>query len=136
MKAKTLTLFIISILLLINLSIWSYVNNPLKIPSWNKTMMGVTFSPMRRDSDPMNNRYPSSEQIEEDVSLLANKVYAIRTYSSLDGMEQVPEFALKNKLNVTMGAWIDTNLEKNRREIESLINLSNQNSPTIVRLLA
>ncbi|MCD2449222.1 glycosyltransferase [Methylicorpusculum oleiharenae] len=135
MKAKTLTLFIISILLLINLSIWSYVNNPLKIPSWNKTMMGVTFSPMRRDSDPMNNRYPSLEQIEEDVSLLANKVYAIRTYSSLDGMEQVPEFALKNKLNVTMGAWIDTNLEKNSREIESLINLSNQNSPTIVRLL-
>ncbi|MDP2180426.1 glycosyltransferase [Methylicorpusculum sp.] len=135
MKAKTLTLFIISILLIINLSIWSYVNNPLKIPSWNKTMMGVTFSPMRRDSDPMNNRYPSLEQIEEDVSLLANKVYAIRTYSSLDGMEHVPEFALKNKLNVTMGAWIDTNLEKNRREIESLINLSNENSPTIVRLL-
>ncbi|MDO8939991.1 MAG: glycosyltransferase [Methylicorpusculum sp.] len=135
MKAKTLTLFIISILLIINLSIWSYVNNPLKIPSWNKTMMGVTFSPMRRDSDPMNNRYPSLEQIEEDVSLLANKVYAIRTYSSLDGMEHVPEFALKNKLNVTMGAWIDTNLDKNRREIESLINLSNENSPTIVRLL-
>jgi exo-beta-1,3-glucanase (GH17 family)/cellulose synthase/poly-beta-1,6-N-acetylglucosamine synthase-like glycosyltransferase len=135
MKAKTLTLFIISILLLINLSIWSYVNNPLKIPSWNKTMMGVTFSPMRRDSDPMNNRYPSKEQIQEDVNLLANKVYAIRTYSSLDGMEHVPEFAFKNKLNVTMGAWIDTNLEKNRRELESLINLSNQNSPTIVRLL-
>ncbi|CCE21889.1 Glycosyl transferase family 2 (fragment) [Methylotuvimicrobium alcaliphilum 20Z] len=50
-------------------------------------------------------------------------------------MEFVPELAEKYDLNVTMGAWIDADLDKNRREIESLIELSNQNSPTIVRLL-
>lgn len=133
MKTKSITFFILTLLVIINLSIWSYVNNPLKIQSWHKTMMGLAFSPMRQDSDPAQNKYPSSKQIAEDVALLSEKVFALRTYSSLDGMEAVPALVAENDLNLTMGAWLDGNLEKNRREIESLIAHANQYSKTILR---
>ncbi len=135
MKTKILTLLILPLLVWVNLSIWNYLNYPLKIQSWDNVMKGVTYSPMRRDFDPGNSSPPTQDQIENDLKLLAGKVHAVRTYSALDGLEFVPELADKYDLNVTMGAWIDTDLDKNRREIESLIALSNQNSPTIVRLL-
>ena len=135
MKAKIATLFTLLFLIVINLGIWSYVNNPLKLPSWNKTMMGLTFSPMRRDSNPQKGIYPTKEQIGEDVALLVGKAHSIRTYSSLEGMEVVPELAAKYGEHLAMGAWIDADLEKNRREIESLILLSNQYPKAIVRTI-
>ncbi len=135
MKAKIATLFTLLFLVVVNLGIWSYVNNPLKLPSWNKTMMGLTFSPMRRDSNPQKGIYPTKEQIGEDVALLVGKAHSIRTYTSLEGMEVVPELAAKYGEHLAMGAWIDSDLEKNRREIESLITLSNQYPKAIVRTL-
>lgn len=135
MKAKIATFFSLVFLVAVNLGIWSYINNPLKIPSWNKTMMGLTFSPMRRDSNPREGKYPTQEQIAEDINLLSDKAHSIRTYTALEGMEVVPELAAKNGLNLAMGAWIDDDREKNRREIEALIQLSNQYPKAIVRTL-
>ncbi|MGZ5054956.1 MAG: glycosyltransferase family 2 protein, partial [Methylobacter sp.] len=66
---------------------------------------------------------------------LENKVHAVRTYSVLKGLDKIPELAAKHNLNTTVGAWIDGNLEKNRQEIETLINVSKQNNPNIVRVM-
>ncbi|MGR9045040.1 MAG: glycosyltransferase [Gammaproteobacteria bacterium] len=133
MKTRSISYFSLAFLVVINLCIWSYINNPLKIPSWNKTMMGVAFSPMRRDSDPLENRFPTPAQIAEDVELLANKAYALRTYTSTEGMEAVPAMAAKHDLNLTLGAWLDGDLESNRRELESLITHANLYPKTVLR---
>lgn len=147
MKAKLATFFTLVFLVAVNFAIWSFVNNPLKLPSWNKTMMGLTFSPMRRDSNPQKGILPTKEQILEDMALLNGKAHSVRTYTSLDGMEVVPELAAKTGVNLAMGAWIDIvddNAteedkqkieEKNRRDVESLINLANQYPKTILRSL-
>ncbi len=95
--------------------------------------MGIAFNPMRRDSDPAKNRYPTREQIAEDVSLLSDKVFAIRTYSSLNGLEDIAAIAAQHDVNIAMGAWIDNDLETNRQEIESLIEKTNQYPKTVVR---
>jgi exo-beta-1,3-glucanase (GH17 family) len=34
----------------------------------------------------------------------------VRTYSVLNGLEQVPELAAQHKLNTTIGAWISSDL--------------------------
>ncbi len=135
MKAKLATLLTLILTVLLNLGIWSYVNNPLQLPGWNKTMMGLTFNPMRRDSNPRKGIYPTKQEIEEDVALLVGKAHSIRTYTSLEGMEAVPELAEKYGEHLAMGAWIDDDLDKNRREIESLIELSNKYPKAIVRTL-
>ena len=107
MKAKIATFFTLVFLVAVNLGIWSYINNPLQLPSWNKTMMGLTFSPMRRDSNPQKGILPSKEQILSDVEFLTGKVHSIRTYTSMDGMDVVPELAAKSGMNLAMGAWIE-----------------------------
>jgi len=135
MKAKIATFFTLIFLVAVNLGIWSYVNNPLKLPSWSKTMMGLTYNSQRRDTNPRQGIYPTKEQIEADMALLAGKSHSIRTYTSLEGMEVVPELAAKYGEHLAMGAWIDNNLEKNRREIESLVSLSNQYPKAIVRVI-
>jgi cellulose synthase/poly-beta-1,6-N-acetylglucosamine synthase-like glycosyltransferase/exo-beta-1,3-glucanase (GH17 family) len=147
MKAKLATLFTLIVLVVLNVGIWSYVNNPLQLPSWNSTMMGVTYNGTRRDFNPELKNYPTREQVRDDLALLSDKVHSIRTYTSLEGMEVVPEIAAENNMHLAMGAWIDlfddTTTEqdrlkieeKNRLDIESLISLSNQYPKTIVRTL-
>ena len=126
---------VIGLLVLVNFSIWSYINNPLQLKSWTKRTMGVTFDPRRKDYTQQNNRYPTEAEIDQDLSLLENKVHAVRTYSVLKGWHKIPELAAKHGLNTTLGAWIDGNMEKNRQEIETLIKTSNQDNHRIVRVM-
>jgi len=145
MKAKIATFITLVFLVAVNLGIWSYINNPLQLPSWNKTMMGLTFSPMRRDSNPQKGILPSKEQILSDVEFLTGKVHSIRTYTSMDGMDVVPELAAKSGMNLAMGAWIELDADdstedekqrfetKNHLEVEGLVAQVNQYPKTIVR---
>ena len=145
MKAKIATFFTLVFLVAVNLGIWSYINNPLQLPSWNKTMMGLTFSPMRRDSNPQKGILPTREQILSDVEFLTGKVHSIRTYTSMDGMDVVPELAAKSGMNLAMGAWIELDADdstedekqrfetKNHLEVEGLVAQVNQYPKTIVR---
>ncbi len=132
---KLVTVIALALIVFLNFSIWSYVNNPLQLQPWTKTTMGVTFDPMRKQDTQTSNTFPSEADIDHDLSLLANKVHAVRTYSVLKGLDKVPELAAKYNLNTTVGAWIDDNLEKNRQEIETLLNVSRQNNPNIVRVM-
>lgn len=135
MRRKLSILIAIVLLTLVNFNIWSYVNNPLQLKPWTKTTLGVTFNPMRREHTQKNNLFPTEQQIDEDLALLENKVHAVRTYSMLKGLHKIPELADKHNLNVTMGAWIDGDLEKNRQEIETLLQVSNSNNRRIVRVM-
>lgn len=135
MKRLLSILFTIALLVFVNFSIWSYINNPLQLKSWTKTTMGVTFDPRRKEYTQENNLFPTEAQIDEDLAVLENKVHAVRTYSMLKGLHKVPELAARHGLNTTIGAWIDGNLEKNRQEIEALLQASNQNNPKIVRVM-
>lgn len=132
---KIVTVVALALIVFINFSIWSYVNNPLQLQPWTKTTMGVTFDPMRKQDTQTSGTFPSEEDIDHDLSLLENKVHAVRTYSVLKGLDKIPDLAAKHNLNTTVGAWIDGNLEKNRQEIETLINVSRQNNPNIVRVM-
>ncbi len=135
MKRKLAIIFVVVLLFAINFSIWSYINNPLQLQSWTKTTMGVTYDPMRKQDTQTGNTYPSIEDMDSDLTLLADKVHAVRTYSMLKGQDKIPELAAKHNLNVTLGAWIDGNLEKNRLEVDKLIEVGRQSNPKIIRLM-
>ncbi len=135
MIKKIATILALALLVVVNFSIWSYVNNPLQLQPWTKTTMGVTYDPTRKSDKPQDNLIVSEEDIDKDFALLENKVHAIRTYSMLRGQHKIADIAAKHNLNVTLGAWIDGNLEKNKQEIETLINVSRQDNPKIIRLM-
>ncbi len=135
MKTKIATLFTLVLLVVINFSIWSYINNPLQLQPWTKTTMGVTFDPMRKNDTQKTKTFHDPAEIDADLALLADKVHAVRTYSVLKGLNEVPRLAAKHGLNVTVGAWIGGDLEKNRQEIETLIQISREDNPKIVRIM-
>ena len=135
MKRKLAILFVVALLVAVNFSIWSYINNPLQLQPWTKTTMGVTYDPLRKQDTQTGDSSPSEADIDSDLALLANKVHAVRTYSMLKGQDKIPELASKYNLNVTLGAWIDGNLEKNRVEIDTLIRVAQQNNPRVIRLM-
>ncbi|CAG7856874.1 hypothetical protein MCAMS1_01528 [biofilm metagenome] len=133
---RTLAIILaLTVLVAINFNIWSYINNPLQLQPWTNTTMGVTFDPTKKDQEPRTLSAHSEKSIESDLALLEGKFHAVRTYSVLKGLHKVPELAAKHNLNVTLGAWIGGDLEKNNQEIETLIQLSNQDNRRIVRLM-
>ncbi|CAA6605468.1 Cellulose synthase catalytic subunit [Rhodospirillaceae bacterium LM-1] len=112
---------VLTLIVIVNLAAWAWLNRPHSGVDWQGQIRSVSFSPFQKDDDPQKGRYPSLTDVERDLKLLAGKVAMVRTYTALDGLEQVPELAQRFGLKVLAGAWIDTRLGRNEAEIRSLI---------------
>src|SRR5262245_25662542 len=106
---------------LVNFAVFAFLNRPVDPPTWKGVMAGVSFSPYRIGQGPLDKVFPTAEQIREDLRGLAPHTRSVRTYTSLDGMDQIPRLANEFGLQVTAGAWIDADEKKNEREIRKLI---------------
>ena len=118
----------LSILLVViggNFLLWAAMNRPEQAVAWNGIINGVSYSPYQRGEDPFKNRFPTIEEMDKDMRLLKGKVSSVRTYSSINGVENVPRLAKKYNLTVTAGAWLDKRLDNNEREIANLIKNAN-----------
>ncbi|MEJ5360090.1 MAG: glycosyltransferase [Desulfobacterales bacterium] len=119
-----------------NIALWGAFNRPEKPEvEWRGTFNYLSFSPYRADQDPIAQRFPTAEEIYEDLLFLRGKTRGIRTYSSLDGMEAIPGMAARLGFEVTAGAWVDGRLERNEDEIANLIENANRYPATIRRVL-
>src|SRR5258708_4485294 len=72
-----------------------------------------------------------SEKVRADLKKLSTLTRAVRLYSSTEGNELVPPIAAEYGMKVTVGAWIDKDGDRNKREIEAAINLAKRNSNVI-----
>ncbi|MCD8499806.1 MAG: hypothetical protein LRY43_01515, partial [Gammaproteobacteria bacterium] len=79
--------------------------------------------------------YPDVNDIDRDLGLLENKVYAIRTYTLSDEGDKIPSIAARHHLNVALGAWLGSDQEKNRQEIDRLKQTLHNNPQNIVRVI-
>jgi len=121
---------------LANLAVWSLPNRPVPLePPPGGKLRSVSFAPFRDGQSPLTQIFPSAAQIEEDLAALAPQVAGVRTYTSLEGLQVVPELARKHGLQVTMGAWLSSKTEKNEAEIASLIDLANRYPDVITRVI-
>ncbi|WP_431859872.1 glycosyl hydrolase family 17 protein [Azospirillum sp.] len=117
-------------------ALWYLPNRPVPLdPPPGGKLKSVSFAPFRDGQSPLTRVYPSTEQIDEDLAAIAPQVAGIRTYTSLEGLEVVPELAKKHGLQVTMGAWLSSKLDKNEAEVNSLIALANRYPDTITRVI-
>ncbi len=92
------------------------------------------FSRTRRTRTRIARDEPTVAEIEGDLKLLAGKTHAVRTYSTLGTMGQVPALAKRHGIRVTLGAWLDTDRNRNEREIEQAIRLANKHR-NVVRIM-
>ncbi|MBU0498668.1 MAG: glycosyltransferase [Gammaproteobacteria bacterium] len=124
---------ITTLIALVTVGIWAYINRPDQEPAWPTIIPGFSFSPMRMQHDPMYKKYPSAQEIDQDLALLAGRSHAIRTYTVEGVFAEVPRLALAHDINVTLGAWLEKNEAKNKIELERFIEVAKANRSNVVR---
>ena len=127
-------LLIVAGFALLTVAIWGYANRPTTEPAWPSRIQGFAFQPYQKDQDAIARDEPTTAEIDSDLALLEGKTNAVRTYSTLGTVGQVPELAQKHGIRVTLGAWLDTDRERNEREIEQAIRLAKEHR-NVVRIM-
>jgi exo-beta-1,3-glucanase (GH17 family) len=87
----------------------------------------VSYAPFRGVQDPLTpGLVVAQQQIAEDLAQLARTSDCVRTYSTGNGMDQVPALAQKAGLKVLLGIWIGTQPPQNVQQMETAIALANK----------
>jgi exo-beta-1,3-glucanase (GH17 family)/cellulose synthase/poly-beta-1,6-N-acetylglucosamine synthase-like glycosyltransferase len=115
----------------VHAAMWGALRDRQQAPDFTGVLPSVSYAPFEGTGHPDVDNIPSVEKIRADMKKLAPLTRAIRLYSSTGGVELVPPIAAEFGLKVTVGAWIDKNVERNEREIDAAINLARHNSNVI-----
>lgn len=115
---------------------WWVPNRPVDIAGWSTApLQSVSFAPYRPGQSPLTRTFPTPAQIDSDLKRLEGKVKAVRTYSSGENLEAVPQNAGKYGLRVWHGAWLNNNDKENLEQINLLIDHANKYKDTIERVI-
>ncbi|MGZ8137466.1 MAG: glycoside hydrolase family 17 protein, partial [Methylococcaceae bacterium] len=96
----------------------------------------LSFAPYWEGQNPFDEIYPTPEQIDSDLRLLAEKTHTIRTYASAEGnMPAIPDLARKYGVKMIQGAWLGGIDRSNNKEIQELIRAANAYPDVIKRVI-
>jgi exo-beta-1,3-glucanase (GH17 family) len=96
----------------------------------------ISYAPFREGQSPLKAIFPTVDQIEADLRLLAEKTHTFRTYASGEGtMKFIPALAQKYGLKMIQGAWVGYTDADNRKEMEALIQAANAYPDVIKRVI-
>ena len=92
--------------------LWGYLRATGSPPSIN-SFASVSYSPFEGVRDTDGAPMPTPAQVRTDLAAIKPHAAAIRTYRSTRGMEVVPAIAADLDMKVTLGIWLDTDLDRN-----------------------
>lgn len=134
MKLSSIAILVMT--LVINILIWVGINKPYHMVESSYPLNSFSLNPFKKHQSPFKTGALNAEELEQDIKTLSQKTRAIRLYSSLGGLEQVPEIAKKYKMSVIASAYVDGRIENNRNalEVESVIEMARKNK-NVVRVI-
>ncbi|MDB5504318.1 MAG: glycosyl transferase, family 2 [Tardiphaga sp.] len=109
-------------------ALWGILREKQEAPDFKGILPSVSYAPFDGTAHPDVDNIPNPDKIRADLTKLSTVSRAIRLYSSTGGVELVPPIANEVGMKVTVGAWIDKNVDRNEREMLSAIDLSKRNS--------
>ncbi len=111
-------------------ALWGILQEKQQAPDFRGILPSMSYAPFERGHT-VADAIADSEKIRTDLRKLSTLTRAVRLYTSTEGAELVPPVAAEFGMKVTVGAWIDTDGNRNNREIEAAINLARKNSNVI-----
>lgn len=105
---------------LIHFGIWSIFNRSLPAMNAPTIVHGFAYSGFQENQSPLDKEYPSTAELEQDLKILRPFTNRIRIYGALENSE-VTALASNLGFYVTAGAWLGSDLNANRREVDALI---------------
>ena len=126
-------IFLAALMALGNYFFWSGLGSTPSAPDVAARVNGLTYAPFGREDAPWVREVPANELIAADLKQLAAVTKQIRTYSAAQ-FPELPALAAKNGLRVTLGAWLNGDLENNEREIAAALDAARSHK-NITRLV-
>ena len=109
---------------------WHGVGQPRPIPeaelAAHHSLQSVSYAPFEKDQSPFDfakGMTIDPARIDADLAILSHRFSCIRTYS-VAGLEALPEYAEKYRMQVLLGAWIGADPKLNQQEIKKVIALA------------
>lgn len=90
----------------------------------NNGMHGLCFSPYEEGQGPGD--VITETQIRRRMEIIKPYTKWVRSFSCTEGNELIPVIAKEYGLKTLVGAWLGTDLEVNKKEIEGLIQLAKE----------
>ncbi len=129
---------VVALVICVHAGLWALLHRQQAVANIDAPLASVSYSPYTRSQHPDHGDRPTAEQIRADLKILAPYTQAIRTYSSIGGLELVPPIAAQLGLKVTLGISIEKDIiepdgkaipnPRNEREIQSAIALARRYS--------
>ncbi len=113
---------------------WASRDYTVVAPEWDGYVRGITYNPSHAFSA-QDNKNISPARIDADMAQLAKLTGHVRTYTVSGGLDKVPDAARRYGITVSLGIWIDADLEANEDEIETAIQTVRDNSRVIDRVI-
>ena len=121
---------------LVSMAGWWWFNRPVPIGlTFDEPFPSVSFASFRRGQSPISGDYPSRQQVEADMKSLVGVAKGVRTYTSREGMDAVPDLARKYGMEVTHSAWLGKKTDINVKEVQGLIAAANANPDVVKRVI-
>ncbi len=114
----------------VHAALWGVFRQEQQAPDFKGILPSLSYAPFE-PGHVVADVAANSEKVRADLKKLSTLTRAVRLYSSTEGNELVPPIAAEFGLKVTVGAWINKDVERNEREIEAAINLARHNSDVI-----
>jgi glucan 1,3-beta-glucosidase len=116
---------------------WYALGHPKAMPhsplAAHEKLACVSYAPFRGNQSPLDPELiVPPEQIDADLAKLSAITSCVRSYSTAQGLDRIPEFARKHGLTVLQGIWLGRDPERNKLEIETGIELARQ-YPDVIR---
>src|SRR5580704_308250 len=113
----------------VHAAMWGVLRDKQQAPDFTGMLPSVSYAPFEGTGHPDVDNVPNADKIRSDLKKLSTITRAIRLYSSTGGVELVPPIAAEFGLKVTIGAWIDKNVDGNEtiyrgeQKVDDLIEL-------------
>ena len=114
----------------VHAALWGVFRQEQQAPDFKGILPSLSYTPFE-PGHVVADVAADSEKVRADLKKLSTLTRAVRLYSSTEGNELVPPIAAEFGLKVTVGAWINKDVDRNEREIEAAINLAKHNSNVI-----
>lgn len=96
----------------------------------------LSFAPFREGQGPLDEKFPTPEQVDADLRLMGETTHSIRTYASAEGIMQIiPALAQKHGLKMIQGAWLGGNKADNKAEVAEVIRSANAHPDVVKRVI-
>ncbi|HMA49691.1 MAG TPA: exo-beta-1,3-glucanase [Magnetospirillaceae bacterium] len=117
-------------------AVWWFADRPVPVAAeYSKPFYSMSFAAYRRGESPLTQTYPTPQEVEQDLQVLVGRTRNIRTYTSREGLEHLPELAEKYGIKMTLGIWLGTDKDINEKELAQGIKEANEHPESVTQVM-